>query len=58
MHSTELMKSWEDQSNDKEYEKPIRTKIVFNGNYIEYENKGDKDKNYHLKNMLILSGDI
>ena len=52
------MKSWEDQSNDKEYEKPIRTKIVFNGNYIEYENKGDKDKNYHLKNMLILSGDI
>ena len=33
---------------------PIRTKSAFNGNYIEYESKEDKDKrNYHLKNILI-----
>ena len=30
---------------DKEYYKPIKTKSAFNGNYIEYESKGDKDKN-------------
>ena len=33
------------QSIDENYYKPIRTKIAFNGNYIEYESKGDKDKN-------------
>ena len=37
---------------DENYYKPIRTKSVFNGNYIEYESKGDTDKN-HLKNILI-----
>ena len=30
---------------DEEYYKPIKTKSAFNGNYIEYESKGDKDKN-------------
>ena len=30
---------------DEDYYKPIKTKSAFNGNYIEYENKGDKDKN-------------
>ena len=29
---------------DEDYYKPIKTKSVFNGNYIEYESKGDKDK--------------
>ena len=29
----------------KDYYKPIKTKSAFNGNYIEYESKGDKDKN-------------
>ena len=33
------------QSIDENYYKPIRTKSAFNSNYIEYENKGDKDKN-------------
>ena len=30
---------------DEDYYKPIKTKGAFNGNYIEYESKGDKDKN-------------
>ena len=30
---------------DEDYYKPIKTKSAFNGNYIEYESKGDKDKN-------------
>ena len=42
---------------DENYYKPIRTKSVFNGNYIEYESKGDTDKN-HLKNILIWSDRI
>ena len=33
------------QSVDKDYYKPIRTKSAFNDNYIEYESKGDKNKN-------------
>ena len=33
------------QSIDEDYYKPIKTKSAFNGNYIEYESKGDKDKN-------------
>ena len=28
---------------DEGYYKPIKTKSAFNGNYIEYESKGDKD---------------
>ena len=30
---------------DEDYYKPKKTKSAFNGNYIEYESKGDKDKN-------------
>ena len=33
------------QSIDENYYKPMRTKSAFNSNYIEYESKGDKDKN-------------
>ena len=40
------------QSIDENYYKPIRTKITFNGNYIEYESKGDKDKNWSRKEYL------
>ena len=41
------------QSTDKDYYKQIKTKIAFNGNYIEYESNGDKNKIYQLKNILI-----
>ena len=34
---------------DEDYYKPIKTKIAFNDNYIEYESKGDKDKNLSAK---------
>ena len=34
------------------YYKPIKTKSTFNGNYIEYESKGDKDKNLSLEEYL------
>ena len=37
------------QSTDKDYYKPIKTKSAFSGNYIEYENNGDKDKNLSAK---------
>ena len=37
------------QSIDEDYYKPIKTKSAFNGNYIEYESKGDKDKNLSIK---------
>ena len=40
------------QSIDEDYYKPIRTKIAFNDNYIEYVSKGDKDKNLSLKEYL------
>ena len=30
----------------------IKTKSTPNGNYIKYESKRDKDKNYHLNNIL------
>ena len=33
------------QSTDEDYYKPIKTKSAFDGNYIEYQSKGDKDKN-------------
>ena len=33
------------QSIDENYYKAMRTKSAFNSNYIEYESKGDKDKN-------------
>ena len=37
---------------DKNYYKPIKTKSAFNGNYNEYESKGDKDKNLSHKEYL------
>ena len=32
------------QSTDGDYYKPTKTKSAFNGNYIEYESNGDKEK--------------
>ena len=40
------------QSIDEDYYKPVRTKGVFHGNYIEHESKGDKDKNLSPKEYL------
>ena len=37
------------QSTDKDYYKPIKTNSAFNGNYIEYQSKGDRDKNLSIK---------
>ena len=37
---------------DEDYYKPIKTKSAFNGNYIEYESKDDKDKNLSPKEYL------
>ena len=34
-----------DGTTNEDYYKPIRTKSVFNGNYIAYESKGSKNKN-------------
>ena len=42
---------------DEYCNKPIRTNSGFNNNYIEYESKGDKEKFYQLKNILILLSD-
>ena len=39
-------------STDEDYYKPTKTKSAFNANYIEYESKGDKDKNLSLKEYL------
>ena len=37
---------------DEDYCKPITTKDVFNGNYIQYESKGNKGKNLSMKKYL------
>ena len=37
---------------DEDYYRPIRTKNAFNGNYFEYESKGDKDKNLSPEEYL------
>ena len=37
---------------DEDYCKPKWTKSAFNGNYIEYESKGDKNKNLSPKEYL------
>ena len=37
---------------DGDYYKPIKTKSAFDGNYIEYESKGGKDKNLSPKEYL------
>ena len=35
----------------RNYYKPIRTKGAFNNNYIEYESRGDKDKNFFTRRL-------
>ena len=40
------------QSTDKDYYKPLKTKSAFNGNFIEYESNGDKDKNLSAKKYV------
>ena len=37
---------------DEDYYKAIKTKGAFNNNYIEYESKGDKDKNLSPEDYL------
>ena len=36
----------------EDYYRPTKTKSAFNGNYIEYESKGDKDKNLSPKEYV------
>ena len=40
------------QSTDKDYQKPTKTKSTFNGNYTEHESRGDKDKNLSPEEYL------
>ena len=48
-----------DLSIDKDYYKLITNVSAFNGNYIEYETKGDKDKTSSIKEYLdMISSDI
>ena len=37
---------------DEDYYEPIKTNVDFDGNYIEYESKGDKDNNLSLEDYL------
>ena len=39
---------------DDDYCKPIKIKGAFNDNYIEYERRGDKDKNLLPKEYLYI----
>ena len=39
---------------DEDHYKPIKTVSIFNDNCIEYESKGDKDKNLPLKEYLYM----
>ena len=41
-----------DLSIDEDYYKPITTKGTFYNNYIQYESKGDKEKNLSIKRYL------
>ena len=41
-----------DLSIDEDYSKPITVRAAFNGNYIQYESKGDKGKNLSIKKYL------
>ena len=41
-----------DLSIDEDYYKPIIVRGAFNGNYIQYESKGDKRKNISMKKYL------
>ena len=40
-----------DLSIDEDYYKPIIAKSAFDGNYIQYESKGDKGKNLSIKKI-------
>ena len=40
------------QSTDKDYYQPVKTKSAFNGNYTEYESRGDKEKNLSSEEYL------
>ena len=44
------------QSTDEDYYKPIKITSVFDNenNYIEYESKGDKNKNLSVKEYLYM----
>ena len=37
---------------DEDYYKPIKTNGAFNDNYMEYESRGDKDRNFLLEDYL------
>ena len=39
---------------DEDYYRPIKSESAFNSNYIEYESKGDKEKNLSLKEYLYM----
>ena len=41
-------------STDEDYCKPKKSNSAFNNNYIEYENRGDKYKNFSLKEYLYM----
>ena len=41
-----------EKSLSKDYYKPTKIKSAFNGNYLEYESKGDKDKNLSPEEYL------
>ena len=41
-----------DLSIDEDYYKPVIVRGAFNGNYIQYERKGDKGKNLSIKKYL------
>ena len=43
-----------DLSIDEDYYKQIKTSDAFNGNYIEYESKGVKDKTLSIKEYLYM----
>ena len=42
------------QSTDEDYYKPVKTNSAFNGNYIEYQSKRDKDKNLSIEEYLYM----
>ena len=44
-----------DLSIDEDYYKPIVARKAFNGSYIQYESKGDKEKNLSKKEYLNIS---
>ena len=49
---TRNVKDLFDFSISEDYYKPIITKDPFNGNYTQYESKGDKEKNLSMKKYL------